>query len=155
MRDSQPGIMAADTVVACVLFFQLPVSADTKRGIHASNVISTADRDNCIGRRRSDDDELESAPASAHIWCTEQESFVPEASVLRRSLPWVDTGRAGLVSTAFSKSTNVLAALFNRMIGIGDGVVDALFRLMQPLTGCYFRYSPLCGGELDLPKLGL
>jgi putative iron-dependent peroxidase len=147
--------MAADTVAACVLFFQLPVSADTIRGIHAFNVISTADRDSCIGRRRSDNDELESAPASAHIGCAEQESVVLEAFVLRRSIPWIDIGRAGLVSTAFCKSTNALTALFNRMIGIGDGVIDALFRSMQPLTDCYFRYSPLCGGEIDLRKLGL
>ena len=36
------------------------------------------------------------APESAHVKRTAQESFSPEAFVLRRSMPWADCGQAGL-----------------------------------------------------------
>jgi putative iron-dependent peroxidase len=52
------------------------------------------EQDNSIGRRRSDNKELAAAPGSAHIKRTAQESFAPEAFVLRRSMPWAD-GRGG------------------------------------------------------------
>lgn len=45
-------------------------------------------QDNAIGRRRADNKELETAPASAHVKRTAQESFDPEAFMLRRSMPW-------------------------------------------------------------------
>ena len=44
-------------------------------------------RDFHIGRRLSDNEELEDAPDTAHVKRTAQESFDPEAFVLRRSMP--------------------------------------------------------------------
>ncbi len=54
--------------------------------------------DNIIGRRKSDDEELEDAPAYAHVKRTEQESFEPAAFLLRRGAPWSDEHRAGCCS---------------------------------------------------------
>jgi putative iron-dependent peroxidase len=47
--------------------------------------LSAAQQDDIIGRRKSDNVEFDSAPASAHVKRTAQESFDPEAFVLRRS----------------------------------------------------------------------
>jgi putative iron-dependent peroxidase len=40
--------------------------------------------------------EIADAPPSAHVKRTAQESFDPEAFVLRRSMPWTDGMRSGL-----------------------------------------------------------
>ncbi|MGH8829515.1 MAG: Dyp-type peroxidase, partial [Polaromonas sp.] len=51
----------------------------------AFEALSSAGQDRAIGRRRSDNEELEDAPASAHVKRTAQEDFSPQAFVLRRS----------------------------------------------------------------------
>jgi putative iron-dependent peroxidase len=40
-----------------------------------------------------------------------------------------------------------------RMAGIDDGVIDALFRFTQPLTGTYYWCPPLKRGKLDFSRL--
>jgi len=112
-------------------------------------------QDNTIGRRRSDNQELGSAPASAHVKRTAQESFTPEAFVLRRSMPWADARRAGLVFVAFGRSLDAFEAQLKRMIGAEDGTVDALFTFTRPVTGAYFWCPPVKRGGLDLRAIGL
>ncbi|HBO7465361.1 TPA: Dyp-type peroxidase, partial [Pseudomonas aeruginosa] len=84
--------------------------------------------DNIIGRRKSDDEELEDAPAYAHVKRTEQESFEPAAFLLRRGAPWSDEHRAGLLFAAFGRSFEAFEVQWLRMIGVEDGVLDGLFR---------------------------
>ena len=112
------------------------------------------ERDHIIGRRLSDNEELEDAPDSAHVKRTAQESFDPEAFILRRSMPWATADGEGLVFVAFGKSFAAFEALLNRMVGAEDGVTDALFRFTQPLTGAYYWCPPLANGRLDLSALG-
>ena len=112
-------------------------------------------QDNTIGRRRSDNQELGSAPASAHVKRTAQESFTPEAFVLRRSMPWADARRAGLVFVAFGRSLDAFEAQLKRMIGAEDGMADALFTFTRPVTGAYFWCPPVRRGRLDLRAIGL
>jgi putative iron-dependent peroxidase len=50
------------------------------------DVMSVTEQDYTIGRRKSDNEEIDDAPASAHVKRTAQESFDPEAFVLRRSI---------------------------------------------------------------------
>jgi putative iron-dependent peroxidase len=114
-----------------------------------------AEQDDAIGRRRSDNEELADAPPSAHVKRTAQESFEPEAFVLRRSMPWTDGARAGLVFVAFGHSFDAFEAQLRRMVGLEDGVSDALFRFTRPVTGNYFWCPPLKSGRLDLRALGL
>ncbi|MEE8388062.1 MAG: Dyp-type peroxidase [Acidiferrobacterales bacterium] len=111
-------------------------------------------RDNTIGRRLSDNEELEDAPASAHVKRTAQESFDPEAFVLRRSMPWADDMAAGLNFVAFGKSFDAFEALLNRMLGHEDGINDALFDFTRPVTGAYFWCPPVEKDRLDLSALG-
>ena len=117
--------------------------------------MSQAEQDNTIGRRKSDNQELDDAPVSAHVKRTAQESFQPEAFVLRRSMPWADATNEGLVFVAFGKSFNAFDALLRRMVGVEDGVTDALFSFTRPISGSYFWCPPVANGRLDLTALGL
>ncbi len=112
-------------------------------------------RDHTIGRRLSDNQELDDAPKSAHVKRTAQESFDPEAFVLRRSMPWADAGGEGLVFVAFGRSLDAFEAILNRMVGAEDGVTDALFTITRPLTGSFYWCPPVADGGLDLSALGL
>jgi putative iron-dependent peroxidase len=111
------------------------------------------ERDNIIGRRRSDNEELAQAPESAHVKRTAQENFEPEAFVLRRSMPWADEYAAGLNFVAFGKSFDAFEAQLVRMTGAEDGIVDALFTFTRPVSGAYFWCPPLKSGRLDLALL--
>ena len=119
----------------------------------AFDAMSTREQDNIIGRRRRDNVELESAPESAHVKRAAQESFDPEAFVVRRSMPWIDGPRAGLMFTAFGASFDAFEVQLRRMAGLDDGVIDAMFRFTQPLTGTYYWCPPLKRGKLDFSRL--
>jgi putative iron-dependent peroxidase len=117
--------------------------------------LAQAERDNIIGRRISDNEELDDAPASAHVKRTAQESFDPEAFLLRRSMPWGEAGGEGLMFVAFGKSLDAFEAQLARMTGQEDGITDGLFRFTRPITGSYYWCPPVAGGELDLAAVGL
>jgi putative iron-dependent peroxidase len=108
-----------------------------------------------IGRRRDDNVELADAPPSAHVKRTAQESFAPEAFVVRRSMPWAEGAHAGLVFVAFGRSFDAFEAQLRRMVGGEDGISDALFRFTRPLTGAYYWCPPVTSqGRIDLRALG-
>lgn len=112
-------------------------------------------RDHHIGRRLADNEEIDDAPATAHVKRTAQESFDPEAFVLRRSMPWMMSMQAGLMFVAFGKSHQAFEQQMRRMAGHDDGIVDAMFRISKPVTGAYFWCPPMRDGRLDLRRLGL
>lgn len=122
--------------------------------------MSVNEQDYAVGRRCSDNEELEDAPESAHVKRTAQESFEPEAFVVRRSMPWwsvspqgVDS--SGLMFSAFGCSFNAFEAQMRRMLGMDDGISDGLFGFSKPLTGSYFWCPPVKESRLDLSVLGL
>ena len=121
----------------------------------AFEAMPATDQDNAIGRRKSDNEELEDAPESAHVKRTAQESFEPEAFNLRRSMPWTEGRRGGLHFVAFGKSFDAFEAQLKRMVGAEDGIVDALFGFSRPINGAYFWCPPMAGGRLDLSALGI
>jgi putative iron-dependent peroxidase len=121
---------------------------------HAFDAMTGNEQDNSIGRRKSDNVELEDAPESSHVKRTAQESFTPEAFLMRRSMPWNDATRGGLMFVAFGRSLDAFEAQLKRMTGGEDGVIDALFRFTQPVTGAYFWCPPMKGGRLDLTAIG-
>ncbi|QLF94587.1 Dyp-type peroxidase [Pseudomonas sp. ABC1] len=118
------------------------------------DAMPSAQQDNAIGRRKSDNEELDDAPESAHVKRTAQEDFEPEAFVLRRSMPWMEGRQAGLMFVAFGKSFDAFEAQLHRMSGEEDGIVDALYQFTRPLTGAYFWCPPMHDGRLDLRVLG-
>lgn len=117
--------------------------------------LSPKEQDESVGRRKSDNEELPDAPPSAHIKRTAQESFEPQAFIVRRSMPWADGVRGGLNFVAFGKSLDAFEAQLKRMVGAEDGIVDGLFQFTRPINGSYFWCPPLLNGRLDLRALGL
>jgi len=116
----------------------------------------TPDRqDHTIGRRKRDNTEIEDAPPSAHVKRTAQESYQPAAFMLRRSMPWAEERRAGLMFVAFGKSFAAFEAQLYRMVGAEDGIADALFTFTRPISGSYFWCPPLSNGQLNLAAVGL
>ncbi|MCP1478104.1 putative iron-dependent peroxidase [Pseudomonas chlororaphis] len=111
------------------------------------------ERDNIIGRRLSDNEELDDAPASAHVKRTAQESFTPEAFMVRRSMPWIEGEKGGLMFLAFGHSLQAFEVQLRRMSGLEDGIVDGLYRMSRPITGGYYWCPPLQDGRLDLRAL--
>ncbi|MGH6626082.1 MAG: Dyp-type peroxidase [Burkholderiaceae bacterium] len=121
----------------------------------AFEAMSAREQDHAIGRRRSDNEELDDAPESAHVKRTAQEGFEPEAFVLRRSMPWSEGPQAGLMFVAFGRSFDAFEAQLRRMVGLDDGITDALFRISRPVSGAYLWCPPMNDTRLDLRQLGL
>lgn len=116
---------------------------------------SPSEQDDIFGRRRDDNEEFDEAPESAHVKRAAQESFTPEAFILRRSMPWADGDGEGLVFVAFGRTFDAFEAIQRRMVGLEDGLTDALFRFTQPVTSSYYWCPPVLDGKLDLRALGL
>lgn len=114
-----------------------------------------SEQDNIMGRRLSDNEEFEDAPESSHVKRSAQESFAPEAFMLRRSMPWSEAQQEGLMFVAFGHSFQAFDAIMKRMIGQDDGITDGLFRFTQPVTGAYFWCPPMKDKQLDLSQLKL
>lgn len=112
--------------------------------------MSPAQRDDAIGRRLSDNEEMDDAPKSAHVKRTAQESFDPEAFVLRRSMPWSQGIQSGFYFVAFGRTLDAFEAQLKRMSGAEDGIVDGLFQFSRPQTGSYFWCPPMLHGAPDL-----
>jgi putative iron-dependent peroxidase len=109
--------------------------------------------DAIIGRCHDSNEEIEEAPATAHVKRTAQEDYDPPAFMVRRSLPW-DSGREqGLEFVAYVNSLDRFDAMMQRMVGLDDGIVDALFQFSRPVSGGYYWCPPLINDRLDLSAL--
>ena len=122
--------------------------------------MSTLQKDDVIGRRLSDNEELEDAPASAHAKRTDQDSFSFDAHILRRNMPWwqVQADGSDAVGTMFAGYGHTLQAFeaqMRRMAGEDDGIFDGLFQISRPVTNAYYWCPPVQGERLDLRVLGL
>ncbi len=115
---------------------------------------SARTQDHIIGRRKSDNVELKDGPDAAHVQRTEQEAPEPPVFQLRRSMPWADARRAGLVFVAFGNSLDAFEYHLSRMTGAADRIADHLFRFTRPVTGAYYWCPPIRAGRADLSLLG-
>jgi putative iron-dependent peroxidase len=116
---------------------------------------SQAERDMTIGRRLAGNEEIAEAPASAHVKRTAQEEFNPPAFMLRRSMPWAGACERGLEFVAFGRSLDAYERALRRMVGLDDGIVDALFRFSRPVSGGYYWCPPVAANRLDVGWLKL
>jgi putative iron-dependent peroxidase len=112
-------------------------------------------RDGVIGRRLSDNEEIEDAPETAHVKRSEQESFEPSGFMVRRSMPWGGLSQNGLYFVAYGESLDRFERTLRRMAGHEDGRVDALLRYTRALSGGYYWCPPLARDRLDLSAVGL
>jgi putative iron-dependent peroxidase len=121
--------------------------------LRSFSALPQSEQDHIIGRRKSDNEEIEDAPESAHVKRVEQESFTPEAIVLRRSMPFAQTYGEGLMFVAFGKTLDAFEVQLRRMAGLDDGITDALFRFSRPVSGAYYWCPPIRSNRLDLESL--
>lgn len=112
--------------------------------------LDIAAQDAVIGRQISDNEEIDDAPASAHVKRTAQEDFEPEAFVLRRSMPWAAGPEAGLMFVAFGHTFDAFEAQLARMYGRDDGIEDALLGISTPRELAYLWCPPITSAGLDL-----
>ena len=117
--------------------------------------LSQSQRDNSIGRRLKDNQEIASAPASAHVKRTAQEDFEPNGFMLRRSMSFATGTIKGLEFIAYVAHLDTFARQMRRMAGLDDGIADALFQFSRPVTGGYYWCPPARGNRTDLRALGI
>jgi putative iron-dependent peroxidase len=116
---------------------------------------SRVQQDHIVGRSFETNEELADAPASAHTKRAAQETFDPPAFMLRRSMAFATAQEQGLVFVAYGASLQPFEQVLHRMLGLEDGVVDALFQFTKPRTGGHYFCPPLYNGRLELSMLGL
>ncbi|HXC49456.1 MAG TPA: Dyp-type peroxidase [Candidatus Limnocylindrales bacterium] len=110
-------------------------------------------QDCVIGRERISNDEIADAPQYAHVKRTAQESFDPPSFVVRRSMPWSDETREGLMFVAFGATLDAFERQLRRMAGLDDGIVDGVFLYSKPLAGSYYWCPPVVDGRVALSGL--
>ncbi len=108
-------------------------------------------RDHAIGRAQKTNAELKHAPPSAHVKRAAQESFTPEAFMLRRSMPYGSLHEHGLYFVAFAHSLGPFTQVLRRMSGADDGISDALLSFTRAVTGGHYFCPPRRGARLRLP----
>ncbi|HHL32552.1 MAG TPA: Dyp-type peroxidase [Oceanospirillales bacterium] len=107
-------------------------------------------KDNTIGRRLADNEELDDAPASSHVNRADQGTFAIDADILRRSLPWANEHGEGLMFMAFCENLDRFEVQMRRMAGLTDGITDALFTFSQVLNSAYFYCPAVADERLDI-----
>ncbi|MTJ80716.1 MAG: Dyp-type peroxidase [Telmatospirillum sp.] len=115
--------------------------------------LSEAERDDVIGRRYADNEEMEEAPETSHVRRTDQEGYDEPAFMVRRSMPWGDLRTHGLQFVAFVNDLDIVERVLHRMCGLIDGRTDALLRFTAAETGGYYYCPPMADGRLDLSGL--
>lgn len=143
VADAEPGLAGSSYAA-----FQL-----WKHDLSYFKSLPQTEQDDIIGRRLEDNEELDDAPESAHVKRTAQESYAPEAFMVRRSVSWADDRGAGLAFVALGRSFDAFDVQLRRMSGLEDGVVDALYRFSRPLTGGYYWCPPMTEQGLDVRLL--
>lgn len=113
---------------------------------HKIDAMTEKQRNEAIGRVRTSNEEIESAPESAHVKRTAQEDFMlsdgSEGFSLRRSMPWSEGMQSGLMFTSFGKNFEAFEAQLAKMVGAVDGITDAVFRMSKPISGEYYWCPP-------------
>ncbi|MCG8295182.1 Dyp-type peroxidase [Pseudomonas entomophila] len=160
-EDGTENPVDADAVAAAIVPGDVPGLAGSsfaafqlwKHDLNYFKSLPQGEQDNIIGRRLSDNEELDDAPESAHVKRTAQESFEPEAFIVRRSVAWADERGAGLAFVALGYSFDAFEVQLRRMSGLEDGVIDGLYRFSRPLSGGYYWCPPLSEAGADLRLL--
>ncbi|MDF9618010.1 Dyp-type peroxidase [Pseudomonas entomophila] len=160
-EDGTENPVDEDAVAAAIVPGDVPGLAGSsfaafqlwKHDLNYFKSLPQVEQDNIIGRRLSDNEELDDAPESAHVKRTAQESFEPEAFIVRRSLAWADERGAGLAFVALGYSFEAFEVQLRRMSGLEDGVIDGLYRFSRPLSGGYYWCPPLSEAGADLQLL--
>jgi porphyrinogen peroxidase len=109
--------------------------------------LPVADQEEAIGRTKNDSVELTDRSPESHVARTDQDRF---GKIFRRNTPYGTVTDHGTMFVGCSRDQRPLVAMLESMLGMTDGVRDALTRYTEPLTGAYY-FVP---STTDLEKVG-
>ena len=93
------------------------------------------EQERVIGRTKDESVELAEQPPDLHVARTDQERF---GDIFRRNTPYGSVTDHGTMFVGLSAEQRPQAAMLESMVGLTDGVRDALTRYTSPLTGAYY-----------------
>src|SRR6266705_2127166 len=97
--------------------------------------LPAARQEQVMGRTKLDSVELEDKAPESHVGSTDQDRF---GKIFRRNMPYGTVTDHGTMFVGFSAEQRPLSAMLENMVGLTDGVRDALTIYTQPLTGAYY-----------------
>jgi putative iron-dependent peroxidase len=97
--------------------------------------LAPSDQERVIGRTKEDSVELDPRPDDSHVARTDQDDF---GHIFRRNMPYGTVTDHGTMFVGFSAEQRPLAAMLESMVGLEDGVRDALTSYTSALTGAYY-----------------
>ena len=103
--------------------------------VSAWESLATGDQERVIGRTKDESIELAEQPPDSHVARTDQERF---GDIFRRNTPYGSVTDHGTMFVGLSAEQGPQTAMLESMLGLNDGVRDALTRYTRPLTGAYY-----------------
>ena len=103
--------------------------------VSAWESLATDDQERVIGRTKDESIELGEQPPDSHVARTDQERF---GDIFRRNTPYGSVTDHGTMFVGLSAEQGPQTAMLESMLGLNDGVRDALTRYTRPLTGAYY-----------------
>jgi putative iron-dependent peroxidase len=97
--------------------------------------LAVAQQEQVIGRTKDESVELGDKPSDSHVARTDQDQF---GKIFRRNMPYGTIADHGTMFVGFSADQHPLVTMLENMVGLADGVRDALTRYTQALTGAYY-----------------
>ena len=103
--------------------------------VAAWEALAVTDQEQVIGRTKDESVELDDKPLTSHVARTDQDRF---GKIFRRNTPYGTVTDHGTMFVGLSAAQRPQAAMLESMVGLTEGVRDALTRYTQPLTGAYY-----------------
>jgi putative iron-dependent peroxidase len=109
--------------------------------LEAVRAMPVAEREKMIGRTLADGVELDDAkkPRDAHLARVEISEGGAELEIYRKSFPYGDTSRHGLLFVAMTREPSIIERMLQRMFGAAnDGMTDRLLTVSRPVSGGFY-----------------
>jgi putative iron-dependent peroxidase len=103
--------------------------------VSAWESLPVSDQEQAIGRTKDESIELDDKPPESHVARTDQDRF---GKIFRRNTPYGTVTDHGTMFVGFCAQQQPLAAMLESMLGLTDGVRDALTRYTEARTGAYY-----------------
>jgi len=97
--------------------------------------LSQTEQEQVIGRSKAESIELDPLPEDSHVAMTDQEQF---GTVFRRNMPYGTVTEHGTMFVGFCAEQRPLRTMLESMIGLRNGVRDALTSYTRAATGAYY-----------------
>jgi porphyrinogen peroxidase len=102
--------------------------------------LSRRAQERVIGRTKSESIELSPRPPDSHVRRTDQDRF---GKIFRRNVPYGNVTEHGTMFVGFCADQRPLSTMLESMVGVPDGVRDALTHYARPVSGGYYFVPPI------------